>query len=87
MTHASKHPLFIEIMGSKTYTTQALEGSPLRGEKQETTLYEWRNQNKLLHEPIIEGIVCGKTGWTPNAGSCLAEIYSHDEINLSVVLA
>ena len=36
---------------------------------------------------MIEGIVCGKTGWTPNAGSCLAEFYSHEDINLSVVIA
>ena len=40
-----------------------------------------------MHEPIIEGIVAGKTGWTPNAGSCLCEFYSHDDIKLSVVIA
>lgn len=31
--------------------------------------------------------MAGKTGWTPNAGSCLCEIYSHEGINLSVVIA
>jgi serine-type D-Ala-D-Ala carboxypeptidase (penicillin-binding protein 5/6) len=33
MTQASKNPLFITIMGEKTYTAKAQEGSPLRGDK------------------------------------------------------
>lgn len=33
MAKASKHPLFIKIMSTKTYQTEAMAGSPLRGEK------------------------------------------------------
>lgn len=82
-----KYPLFSEITKSRTYKATITD---LSGNTKELT---WENTNYfVMGEMIISSnvsLVAGKTGYTQNAGDCLAIVSksnSNDEQYISIVL-
>lgn len=57
-----RNQLLRKIVRTKHYSKQTYK-----------TLYEWHNTNLLLNNPRCRGL---KTGFTPNAGACLAVLYN-----------
>lgn len=71
-SYASQNETYMEIAGTKKYTTQSDKKS-----------YLWNNRNKLLFS--YEFCTAGKTGYTPSAGRTLVTNASKDGLNLTVV--
>ena len=71
-SYASQNETYMEIAGTKKYTTQSDKKS-----------YLWNNRNKLLFS--YEFCTAGKTGYTPSAGRTLVTNASKSGLNLTVV--
>ena len=71
-SYASKNDIYMEIAGTKKYSTKSDKKS-----------YLWNNRNKLLFN--YEYCVAGKTGYTPSAGKTLVTNASYGELNLTAV--
>ena len=76
---AMKLPLFREIVRKKVYSTKDVFDA-----NGETTLFQWRNSNKMLHES--EGFRGIKTGITTTAGPCLCCYFVHENRAVIVTL-
>ncbi|CAD8184297.1 unnamed protein product [Paramecium octaurelia] len=70
--------VFLEIITTKIFKTHALTD---KGGK--STLYKWKNTNKLLKKSGWMGV---KTGVTPNAGPCFTGYYKNDNLEAIIVV-
>lgn len=82
VTECMKIEQFRKVVGTKTYETKALAGSPKIGESVNT--YIWENSNKLLGK--YEGVLGCKTGITNAAGPCFAGYYENEENDIKLAL-
>lgn len=71
-SYASHNDTYMQIAGTKKYTTQSDKKS-----------YLWNNRNKLLFS--YEFCTAGKTGYTPRAGRTLVTNASKNGLNLTAV--
>ena len=72
MSYANKLKDFVEISGTKKYSTRTNKKS-----------YVWYNRNKFLS--LYEYATGGKTGYTPKAGKTLVSTASKNNLNLVAV--
>lgn len=81
-----ENDLLREIAGTRLYEGDSLDGLAAEGAK--TKLYSWENHNKLIlngdfYYPYATGI---KTGFTDEAGDCLAASARRNDIELVAVI-
>ena len=78
MQEAVRHPLFVDIIGTRRFDIPPTERQP--------EVRALRNTNRLIHEgPDFNGTVVGsKTGWTNNAGHTLVTYAVQDGRRLIV---
>ncbi len=76
-SHSSENPIIRKIIGTATDTVTNVEGN---------IRHDLRNSNRLVSDYLYDGVIGGKTGFTPTAGHCLISAATRNGMELIAVV-